>query len=357
MARTLEIVRQWELLQALDRAPHGLTLRRLAGIGRCSTRTIRRDLSALQAAGFPLYDEKIDGSPRWKLDRNPLKGMDAGFRLTELLALYFSRTLLETMVGLPFRSDVQTAFARLEKSLPPRMKAFLEQMPGVIKAKPVRMKLKPASDPRGDRTGRLMDAMLNQREVEMRYASASSGRTKDYVLHPYRLAYADGGLYLFGYVPAYGEVRTFALERIRNVSQLDTKFEMREALAPEVFPDSLGVFSGSPETISIEFDAAAAAFVRERQWHPSQQLTAGRHGGVVMTLKVCRDAALRSWILSFGPSARVLAPASLAGEIAAALEAAQARYARMHLAEPADAPRPIQRQLPFPPALKKLRAS
>ena len=91
MPRTLEIVRQWELILALDKAPHGLTLRRLADLGKCSTRTVRRDLAALQRAGFPLYDEKVDGSAKWRLTGNPLKGLDTGFRLTELCALYFSR--------------------------------------------------------------------------------------------------------------------------------------------------------------------------------------------------------------------------------------------------------------------------
>jgi predicted DNA-binding transcriptional regulator YafY len=46
-----------------------------------------------------------------------------------------------------------------------------------------------------------------------------------------------------------------------------------------------------------------------------------------MTLDVCRDRALQSWILSFGPFARVLAPDSLAREIADQLSEAKARYA------------------------------
>jgi len=40
--------------------------------------------------------------------------------------------------------------------------------------------------------------------------------TKSYVVHPHRLAYAQGGLYLLAFVPAYGEIRTFAVERLRR---------------------------------------------------------------------------------------------------------------------------------------------
>jgi predicted DNA-binding transcriptional regulator YafY len=46
-----------------------------------------------------------------------------------------------------------------------------------------------------------------------------------------------------------------------------------------------------------------------------------------MTLDVCLDRALHSWILSFGPFARVVAPASLAKAIAEQFEEARARYA------------------------------
>ena len=358
MARTLEIVRQWKLLQALDGARHGLTLRRMAEIGECSERTIRRDLEALQKAGFPLYDEKVDGSPRWRLDHNPLKALDPGFRLTELCALYFSRAMLEALAGSPFTSDVKSAFARFEKALLPRMKKFLDQLPGVVKAKPAKMTMMGGADPRGERTARLLDATLNQREVQMRYASASSGRTKEYRVHPYRIAYAEGGLYLIAFVPEYQENRTFALQRIKSAALLDTRFERREPLSPDVFPHSLGVNSGAPERIVVEFDSTAAAFVRERQWHPSQRVRDTRDGRLRMELRVCRDAALRSWLLSFGASARVVEPQALADEISAALHAAREQYQRI-AGERAPAPAgPVQRALPFPREIKEVgRAS
>ena len=46
-----------------------------------------------------------------------------------------------------------------------------------------------------------------------------------------------------------------------------------------------------------------------------------------MTLHVCLDQALHSWILSFGPFARVIAPEHLTRAIAKQIEEAHARYA------------------------------
>ena len=107
---------------------------------------------------------------------------------------------------------------------------------------------------------------------------------------------------------------------------LEERFEPVEDLPEEAFPNSLGVHSGPPERIEIEFDPAVADYVRAREWHRSQVMTELPGGGVGMALHVCRDQALRSWILSFGPSARVVSPAALAQEIAGQFEKARARY-------------------------------
>jgi predicted DNA-binding transcriptional regulator YafY len=45
-----------------------------------------------------------------------------------------------------------------------------------------------------------------------------------------------------------------------------------------------------------------------------------------MSLEVCIDRALKSWILSFGPLARVLSPQQLAQDIADQFEEARALY-------------------------------
>jgi hypothetical protein len=47
---------------------------------------------------------------------------------------------------------------------------------------------------------------------------------------------------------------------------------------------------------------------------------------VRLTLDVCIDRALHGWILSFGPFARVVAPETLAREIAQQIEDARAQY-------------------------------
>ena len=94
--RNQEVIRQWKVLHALESSRHGVSIDALADELDVTTRTIRRDLAALQEAGFPLYDERDDdGRVRWRLDGQVLKGLETGFTLAELCALYLSRNLLE----------------------------------------------------------------------------------------------------------------------------------------------------------------------------------------------------------------------------------------------------------------------
>jgi predicted DNA-binding transcriptional regulator YafY len=327
--RNAEVIRQWTILREIERARGvGVTIDELAALCDVTTRTIRRDLQALEEAGFPLFDDKgrDDGKTRWLVNGQAFKGLSAGLTVSELCALYFSRTLLESLSGTPFRDDVESAFEKLSSALTPHMRQFLDQLPRVIATKgdPSRRK----DDPKQQRLiARALEATLQLRQANILYHSKSSERTKTYLVHPYRLAFAQGALYLLAYVPEYSEVRTFAIERLQELSLLEERFTPIEELPDTAFPHSLGVHSGPPERVEIEFQPAAADYVRSREWHASQSLRDDATGCLLMTLDVCLDRALRSWILSFGPFARVVAPASLAKEIAEQFEEARARYA------------------------------
>jgi proteasome accessory factor B len=209
------------------------------------------------------------------------------------------------------------------------MQRFLDQLPQVIATKADPQRRRPDDEERLQRiVARIVEATLHHRQASFLYHSVSSHRTKKYVVHPYRLAHAQGGLYVIAFVPEYGEVRTFAAERITDISLLEDTFEPPDELPDQAFPHSLGVHSGPPERISLMFSAEVAEYVRAREWHRSQQLEPQPDGRLRMTLDVCRDQALAAWILSFGPKAVVLAPRDLKLEIADAHRRAAAAYVR-----------------------------
>src|SRR5262249_54014783 len=163
---------------------------------------------------------------------------------------------------------------------------------------------------------RLFDAARDRRVVEMRYFSARSNRAKSYIVHPYRLALAQGGVYLIAWVPQYDEFRTFAVERVERLSVSEETFRKTRELPTDLFGSSMGVFWAAPETIELEFEARMAPYVRGRVWHDSQRLEELSDGRLKVTLEVSNDWALRSWVLGFGAGVTVTAPKELAAAIA-----------------------------------------
>ena len=313
--RNAEVIRQWQILREIESRRVGVTIHDLARLVRVSTRTIRRDLQALQEAGFAVFDEGEENeTKRWKLDVQPFRMLQEGLSVSDVAALYLSRALVEAMSGWPLAAELRSAFEKIEHSLNERMREFLATLPQVLSAKGG-----PGAGPAGsalvDVTRRLLEATRGRRVVSMRYFSASKNRAKNYEVQPYRLALANGGVYLIGWVTAYGAFRTFAIGRIEKLSVSDETFRRTRELPDNLFSQSMGVFWGEPERIDIEFDAGLAAYIRGRVWHASQQIRELPDGRLGLVLHVSNDWALRSWLLGFGAGVRVIAPHPLAAAL------------------------------------------
>jgi predicted DNA-binding transcriptional regulator YafY len=231
--RNAEVIRQWQVLREIESRRAGVTIHELAKLVNVSTRTIRRDLQALQEAGFSVYDEGDENeTKRWRLGGSPFRAVEEGLSVADVAALYLSRAVVESLSGWPLADELRHAFAKIERSLNPRMREFLSRLPQVLSSK---------SGPRAgtasgrliEITRRLFDATRDRRNVEMRYFSAASNRTKSYTVEPYRLALAQGGVYLVGWVPQYGAFRTFARPR-----------SSERATSPPIFLDRRWACSG-----------------------------------------------------------------------------------------------------------------
>lgn len=348
MPRNAEVIRHWQMLLHIDSNRHGVAVSELATKFNVTKRTVWRDMEALQAVGFPLVDDKRDRETTWRLMQMPLKALnDAGLSVTEACSLYLSRVLLVSFTGTPFEPGLSAIITKIEKALSPKVRAFLKRLPEVVQVKGAPMKRVTA--PKHDEfVARLIEAASESRVCAMLYFSVHSDREKDYEVHPYHLAYAEGGLYLTAYVPEYRQIRVFAVERIRRVTVQARSFTPVEDVTAEAFGTSLGVNrGGKPEKIVIDFTPRVAPYVRERTWHRSQQLTERPDGSVRVTLKVCRDWALRTWVLGYGAHARVVSPSALAEEILAQLDEARDGYAPKLTFDAAVAPLVAPPKLPL----------
>ena len=77
--RNAEVIRQWQILREIETRRAGITIHELAELANVTSRTIRRDLQALQEAGFAVYDEGEEHeTKRWKLDTQPFRAVQEG---------------------------------------------------------------------------------------------------------------------------------------------------------------------------------------------------------------------------------------------------------------------------------------
>jgi predicted DNA-binding transcriptional regulator YafY len=165
-------------------------------------------------------------------------------------------------------------------------------------------------------------AIEEHRVVFIAYRSQRATEPVTYDVHPYRLMRHQGSLYLVGYKPLDGAVRTWRVDRIERVDVERMPFTVPADQDLDArFAGSLGIYEGHEDiAVTVRFRPPAARFVQEKKWHTSQRLTPQRDGSLLAELRLSSTAELKPWILSFGPAAEVLEPPSLREEIAAELQ-------------------------------------
>jgi len=321
--RNAEVIRQWKILKRIE-AGRYTTASDLAEEHGVTERTIRRDIEALQEAGFPLYDERTDGRKVWRLVEGYRQRLTQTFSLAELSALYFSKNLMSFLGGAPFAQDLESAFAKIREALPARSLPYLERIQDLFSARP---------DPWKDYSSKrdvivnLVDATLHQKQAKIGYFSFNSRRSKTYTVDPYRLVYYHGGLYLYARAHEYGEVRTFAVERVEKIEVLEEGFEVpADFSVSEYGRGAFGITGGEPQTVEVLVAPSMAAYIRERVWHESQELEDREDGAVLLRMSVAPGFELKSWIKGFLPHVQVLKPAALRDEIAADLDQARKSF-------------------------------
>src|SRR5438552_14951947 len=155
-------------------------------------RPLRRDLEALEAAGFPLVTERVDGSTRWRLMDGFRRIPALSFSPTELMALALGRDLLKPLDGTQLRVAVDSALAKITSALPPSALEFARQMRDFFS---VGLGPHKAYARHREVVERLSRAVAEHRTVQMRYYSASRDRVTRREVDPYHLWFAAGGLY------------------------------------------------------------------------------------------------------------------------------------------------------------------
>ena len=318
-----QLARQWQLIQRLARSRAGVGLDQLADELGCVRRTVYRDLDALMYAGFPVTSEKRDGRVHYRFVESFDLG-DVPFTSDEMLALAFGADLLRPLEGTVFHDSIASALAKIRASLGEELVGYLDRLGESFRVLPGPHKRYAECR---DTIERLSDSVISRRTVSLRYRAGRSGEESRRELDPYHVWYRNGALYMIGHDHRSGEIRTFAVDRIKELRATDRRFSPRADFDfADYTASSFGVVAEPAVRVVVRFAGSHASIVRERTWHPSQRLADTADGGLVLEMQVGGTEELVSWILSFGPGAEVIEPERLRDEVASALERALAPY-------------------------------
>ena len=316
MPRNDQITRQWLLFRKLE-GTRGATLQELAAslpedYSR-HPRTIRRDLEALEAANVPLITERQNGETCWRLMDGYRQTLPLALSPTELMALVFSRDLLKPLDGTGIKASLDSALNKAAAALPSEGAGYVQRLQGQFSVGLGSYKTYREHRRTIDQLSR---AISRTRTVQMRYYTASRNRTGRREVDPYRLWYADGGLYLIGYCHLRQDVRMFAVDRIRSLALTNHPCQMPLGFDLDAYVrDALVVMRGKPIEVELLFDPSTTAWVKDRVWHQSQKTHMTRDGRLVMSLRVSDTPELVGWVLHFGSGVKVVGPESFRGKV------------------------------------------
>lgn len=312
MSRNDQVIRQLVLLRQLE-SSRGVTLQELADSLSADhprhLRTIRRDLDALEAAGFPVLTERVNGQTRWKLIEGYRQIPALTFSATELMALTVSQHLLKPLEGTHIEASLSSALTKAYGALPRPGRVYARKLQELFS-----VGLGPHKVYRKHREtiDRLSRAIAEHRTVQMRYYTASRNVISRREVDPYHPRYISGALYLIAYDHRRREVRLFAVDRIRALTLTDHPYQMPLGFDVDAYvKDALVVMRGRPIAVELLFAKPTAAWVKDRLWHPSQHLAQLKDGRLRMSLQVADTRELVGWILSFGSGVRVVKPPAL----------------------------------------------
>ena len=256
-----QLARQWKLVQRLARSRFGVGLDELAEELECVKRTVYRDLEALMLAGFPVTSEKRDGRVFYRFV-DTFKLGDVPFTPDEILSLAFGEDLLRALEGTVFHDSIRSALDKIRSALGPQVSEFLAQLGESFRVLPGPHENYAAMR---DTIRVLNDAVLSRRTVRMRYRTGGTRSEKERALDPYRVWYRAGALYVVGHDHLSGEVRTFAVGRIRAIEATGERFLVPESFDFEArLGAAFGVVAEPPVRVRILFDRRWALTVLDQ---------------------------------------------------------------------------------------------
>jgi len=317
------VARLTRIVRLLGSNPGGLRIDDLAQRLGMSRRTVYRDLKAVE--GELQIGVWSDNGVWGVLDESFMPTL----RLTrqEAMAIVLAARLMVRYAD-KYDPALASTFEKLEGVLPPALAEHVEQTLAILARAP-------RDQAFSEHVETITRAWAERRVVTIDYEPARYGphstrrlaTVRPYLIEPSLQTHA---LYLIGYDEEKAGLRTFKIERIREIALTPRSFEPPDPAATQVALRAAWdiIADQPPIDVVLRFVPDVAARVRETTWHPSQTVALEDDGSLIWRATIAGPVEIRLWILSWGDEVEVLEPADLRADVRDRLERARARYGR-----------------------------
>ncbi len=244
----------------------------------------------------------------------------------ELQALLTARQVL---------GDVQPGLLEGElESLPRRINALLKQKGVDAGDAASRIHIQPVAG--RPVPGHLFQDVLGALAQRQRLDITYHGRRRDEVsqrtVSPQRLTQYRNSWYLDAWCHAAKGLRSFALERIRDLRRTDQPArEVSGNKMSEHFDQSYGIFSGpARHTADLRFSPEMSRWISEESWHPDQEGHFESDGSWRLRVPFSHARELIMDILRYGADVEVIGPAGLRDTVHNIIREMASHYGTRH---------------------------
>lgn len=285
-----------------------VTAAELAERFEVSVRTIYRDMDTLSAAGIPIYAKK---------------GKNGGISLTEQFVLD------KMLITREEQQEILSGLVSLRETRADGEENILQKLGEFFKTDPVDWLAIDLSDWSGSRKQLYEDikiAILDRRLIRFDYYGQHAQMSRRTV-EPVQLLFKEYTWYLRAFCREKNAWRVFKLFRMKRLEMLDETFVPRENLNQEE-EDSAKEKQPSDNvfvTIDIWIDKREAYRIYDR--FEEDEIEKLPDGNFMIHFHADTDDWVYGVILSFGPSAEVVAPVEIRQEIKRRIQNMAGRYA------------------------------
>ncbi len=325
-AKRDRLARLLRVVSVLRAHPDGIRPAEIARRIDVSPRTVYRDLRAIdEEVGVAVWAE----GGRWGVVGDEFLPA-LKLTLTEALAVVLSARLMVRYAD-KYDADLAAAFEKLQDVLPKPLAEHVNRTLTVLAERP-------RDEAFSNRVHVLARAWADRRVVTIDYAPANyapDAAPRRAIVHPYLIepSLQTHALYLIGWDETRNGLRTFKVERIRDVSLSTRTFDPPEPGSAEAgmiettLQRAWDIIADQPPVeVALRFTPDVATRVREATWHPSQRVEVEPDGSLLWRATVAGTIEIRLWILQWGADVEVLEPPALRDDVTDTLARALRRY-------------------------------